>query len=254
MAHGYRTLQHWNQWLSQQFLGQSILETEARQFSVMLKRHFGKHALLIGAPNQYELLNSTKIPCHSIVTPLMSNAKKTGYIEGDLRELPIMTGSIDLVMLPHTLEFVDSPRQLLAEACRVIKPEGLIIISGFNPYSTWGLKKIITKNKKSGPWGGNFIHSSKIKNWLRLSDFAMEKQESALFAPPVNHPALYQKLHFLEKLGSVCLPILGGIYIISARAKVIPLTPIRLKWKQQLSNIRMPGTISGHIAREINTE
>ena len=109
LAHGYRTLQHWNQWLSQQFLGKSILETEAGQLSRLLKRHFGKHALLLGVPQQYDLLNSTKIPCHSLVTPLICKEKKTGYIEGDFREVPIITGSVDLVMLPHTLEFVDNP-------------------------------------------------------------------------------------------------------------------------------------------------
>lgn len=250
MAHGYRNLQHWNQWLSQQFLGKSILETEAHQFSRMLDRHFGKHAVLIGVPHQYALLNATKIPCHALVTPLTIKEKKSGFIEGDFHEIPILTGSMDLVMLPHTLELVDNPRQLLSEACRIIKPEGLIAISGFNPYSTWGLRKLLVKNKKSMPWGANFIHSAKIKSWLQLSDFAMEKHQSALFTPPVNHPGLYKRLHFLEKLGSVCLPIFGGVYVLIARAKVIPLTPIRLKWKQQLSGIRISRTITGHIARQ----
>ena len=54
-------------------------------------------------------------------------------------------GSIDLVILPHILECIDNPRQLLAEACRIIKPEGHIIICGFNPHSLWGLKKIMGK-------------------------------------------------------------------------------------------------------------
>src|SRR5690606_5823540 len=112
-------------------------------------RHFGKHAVLIGVPHQYELLKSTAIPCHSLITPIISHAHEHGLIEGDLHELPILTGSIDLVLLPHTLEFVDNPRQLLSEACRIIKPEGLIVVSGFNPYSTWGLRKLMTKHKKN---------------------------------------------------------------------------------------------------------
>lgn len=247
LAHGSHTLQHWNQWLSQQFLGKSLLETEAQQFSHLLKRHFGKHAILLGVPHQYDLLNSTKIPCHSLVTPLNCKEKKTGYIEGSFDELPILTGSVDLVMLPHTLEFTDNPRQLLSEACRIIKPEGLIVISGFNPFGPWGLRKLITRNKKNMPWGANFIHAQKLKSWLRLSDFLMEKHKLTLFTPPINHPGIYKKLHFLEKWG---IPAFGGGYILIARAKVIPLTPIRLKWKQQLSNIRITGTMPGHIARQ----
>jgi SAM-dependent methyltransferase len=250
LAHGYHNLQHWNQWLSQQFLGKSLLETEIEHFSRLLKRHFGKHALLLGVPHQYELLNATKIPCHSLVTPLIYKKLQPGCIEGDFHEVPIMTGSMDLVMLPHTLQFVDNPRQLLAEACRIIKPEGLIVISGFNPFSAWGLRKMMNGNKKNMPWGANFIHSQKIKSWLRIADFAMEKHESMLFIPPVNHQGLHKKLHFLENFGRKFFPVAGGAYILVARAKVIPLTPIRLKWKQQLSNIRISGSISGNIARQ----
>jgi SAM-dependent methyltransferase len=249
LAHGYHTLQHWNQWLSQQFLGKNLLETEVHHFSRLLKRHFGKHAILLGVPHQYPLLKSLKIPCHSLVTPLNCKHYLQGYIEGDLNEVPILTGSMDLVMLPHTLEFMDNPQKLLSEACRIIKPEGLIVISGFNPMSTWGLRKIMNGKKKHMPWGANFIHSQKIKTWLKLSDFALEKHEPILFTPPISHPGLHKRLHFLEKLGKRFFPGIGGAYILIARAKVIPLTPIRLKWKQQLSHIRMSGSISGNIAR-----
>jgi SAM-dependent methyltransferase len=165
-----------------------------------------------------------------------------------LHELPILTGSIDLVMLPHTLEFVDNARQLLAEACRIVKPEGLIAICGFNPYSAWGLRKAFTKHK-TPPWSGNFIYSYKIKNWLQLVGFEMEKQQSILFRPPISRPELFQKLQFLEYIGSKCFPMLGGVYILLARAKVIPLIPIRMQWKQQLSGIRLPAKMPGHIAR-----
>ena len=248
MVRGYRILQHWDQWLTQQFLGSHLLQTEHALMSKMLHRHFGKHALLIGVPAQYDLLLSTSIPWHSMLTPLpLKEEKKQRCIECDLDELPLLTGSIDLVILPHTLEFIDNPRQLLTEACRIVKPEGLIIICGFNPFSFWGFKKMMTKNKFM-PWGANFIPAAKIKKWLKLSDFFLEKQQAILFRPPINYPPLHKKLQFLEQLGK-CLPLLGGGYIIAARAKVAPLTPIRLKWKQQLSGIRISPTISGTIAR-----
>ena len=248
MAHGYRTLQHWNQWLTHQFLGSSLLDAEEKLLSSLLARHFGKHALLIGVPHQLDLLKATKIPCHSLLSPIITRDKVPGYIEGDFHELPILTGSIDLVVLPHTLEFVDNPRQLLAEACRIVKPEGLIAICGFNPYSAWGLRKLLAKHK-TVPWESNFIRSHKVKSWLQLVDFEMEKHTSVLFRPPVSNQALYKKLQYLEHIGSKCFPMFGGVYVLLARAKVIPLTPIRLKWKQQLSGIRI-STTSGHIARQ----
>lgn len=250
MAYGYHTLQHWNQWLSHQFLGNSLLEAEEQILARLLEKHYGKHAVLIGVPKQAELLKSIHIPYQSLLTSLIPKDNLSHCIESDFHELPLLTGSIDLVVLPHTLELVDNPRQLLSEACRIIKPEGLIVICGFNPYSTWGVRKLLTK-KRTAPWSGNFMQPYKVKSWLRLADFEMEKQRTALFRPPVKKSAVYQKMHFLETFGSKCLPLFGGVYVLLARAKVIPLTPIRLKWKQQLSSFRLPTTITGHIARQI---
>jgi SAM-dependent methyltransferase len=247
LAHGYRALQHWNQWLAQHFLGIKLLENEEKHLCGLLETHFGKHVALVGVPQQFKLLNATKIPCHSLITPMMfrEHQGEYQYIEGDFHELPVLTGSVDLVLLPHTLEFIDNPRQLLAEACRIIKPEGLIVISGFNPYGSWGLKH---KTQKS--WKANLIRPRKVISWLGLADFEVEKLESILYTPPITKPGLFEKLQFLEKIGRYCFPKLGGVYILVARAKVIPLTPIRLKWKQQLSSIRVPTTISGHTARQ----
>ena len=63
---------------------------------------------------------------------------------------------------------------------------------------------------------------------------------------------VYQKLNFLEHVGKKCFANLGGIYILLARAKVIPLTPIKLKWKQPLNGIRISTTMPGHVARQSN--
>lgn len=150
LAHGHRTLQHWNQWLAQDFLGKSLLQAEKEVFARLLHRHYGKHVVLIGASHQLPLLEATQIPCRSILSPLLQRGdSQCPYIESGLRELPLLTGSVDLVMLPHTLEFVDYPRQLLAEACRVVKPDGLIAICGFNPYSIWGVKNAYLNRKKT---------------------------------------------------------------------------------------------------------
>ena len=245
MAHSYRTLHQWDLWLRQTFLGDSLLKVEKKLLTQLLTHHFGKHALLIGVPHQYLLLNSAVISMHSLVSPLALHENNINYIESSFRELPILTGSVDLVLLPHTLEYTDNPRQLLAEACRIIKPEGLIGICGFNPYSTWGLRKFMLKNQHI-PWASNFIHARHIKSWLQLADFKMEKQLYTLYRPPILNQHFYEKLYFIEKMGKKLCSMLGGVYIILARAKVLPLTPIKMKWKQQLSGLRIPTIISSH--------
>ena len=249
LAHGYRTLQHWNQWLSHHFLGKQLLQTENKILTDALSRHFGKHALLLGVPYQADLLNSSTIPCHTMIGPLILHNEKACDIESDFHHLPILTGCADLVVLPHTLEFIDHPRQLLSEACRIVKPEGLIVIFGFNPYSAWGLRKWFAKHKVA-PWSGSFIYPNKLKNWLKLADFELEMQRTDLFKLPISNEKVYQKLNFLEKVIHFFFPRMGGIYMMVARAKVIPLTPIKMKWTQQLSGIRISTTMPGHIARQ----
>lgn len=248
MAHGYRIFQQWDHWLAHHYLGSSVLSAESQLLSQWLEKHYGKHALLIGVPQQYDLLKSTPIPLHTLLTPLISKTPGLHVIEGDFHELPILTGSVDLVMLPHTLELIDNPQHLLHEACRIIKPEGLIAICGFNPISLWGLRRLFD-NRTHLPWKANFLPARTVHHWLTLSDFELEKKSSTLYRPPVHSPLLHEKLHCLESIGRLCMPGVGGLYVLLARAKVVPLTPIRLKWKQQLSNIRISTTMSGHIAQ-----
>lgn len=248
MAHGLRRLQQWNEWLSQEFLGRNLLKTETSLLTSSLERHFGKQAIVVGVPQQLNLLQYVKLPCHSLVTPLsLKKEDGMGFIEGDLHDLPILTGSAELVVIPHTLEFIDNPQRLIHEACRIVKPEGLIALFGFNPISIWGLRRAIYKNNMS-PWNANQIPVYKVKQWLRLAEFELEKHMSALFVPPISEQNTHKRFEFMESLGKKFLPKWGGIYLLIARAKVVPLTPIKLKWKQQLSHIRI-NTISGHIAR-----
>lgn len=246
LAHGYRTLQNWNHWLAHQSLGARLLEAEQALLTQLLNQHYGKHALLIGVPEQQTLLNSTVVALHSLLSPLIHHDKTLGNIESDFHELPILTGSIDLVMLPHTLEFVDHPQQLLREACRIVKPEGLIAVTGFNPMSAWGLRKQFARHRVA-PWTGNFMKPNTIKTWLSLVDFEMETRRTIMHRPPFSQAHLFEKLSWLEKIGSICFPMFGGVYVMLARAKVVPLTPIRMSWKQQLSGLRISSTIPGHI-------
>src|SRR5207253_2283625 len=104
-------------------------------------------------------------------------------IESEYYDLPIIPSSIDIVILPHLLEFIDNPHRLLSEACRIIKPEGFIMILGFNPISLWGLKKWWVKSKNI-PWNSTFLHPNIIKQWLKLADFELIKQDTLLFRPP----------------------------------------------------------------------
>src|SRR5690242_12417996 len=118
----HRSIVQWNQWLSKS-LGQLVIKTECELLESFLSGTYGKHVVLVGVPHQTVLIKKLDLPCHSLLTPLpLHHHAEVKVIESDFYELPLASGSVDVAILPHTLEFVDNPRQLLAEACRIIKP------------------------------------------------------------------------------------------------------------------------------------
>lgn len=228
----YRAAQRWDQWLTQS-LGQSVLDVEKKFLQTSLGTYYGKHGMLIGVPHQHDLLK-TSVTAHQIIlTPLISKNKHIKIIESDFYELPVASGSVDLVLLPHSLEYTNHPRQLLTEACRIVKPEGHIFILGFNPYGLWRIRHQLIQRKEMS-WNTAFIPYRTVKNWLALADFELVKQDFILYS---------SHFKWIEKLGHLCFRPFGGIYILIAKAKVTPLTPIRLRWQQTFSTVRvsMPG-------------
>jgi SAM-dependent methyltransferase len=51
--------------------------------------------------------------------------------------LPFANDSFQLVVAQHSLEFVDDAEACASELSRVIAPEGVALVFGFNPYGTW---------------------------------------------------------------------------------------------------------------------
>ncbi|MES2218531.1 MAG: methyltransferase domain-containing protein [Pseudomonadota bacterium] len=240
MAKIFRKIQQLDRWLGS-FPGLCILDVEKKILPSLLASYYGNQIVLIGTPHQQPLIKSNTIPNRILLSPLFNKHTQDTIhnVESDLTELPIASGSVDLVLLPHILEYLDNPRQLFGEACRIVKPEGHIIICGFNPYSMWGLRKWYSKHDKI-PWSGNFIKAGIVKKWLALADFKITRQTRILYRPPIFYEKIYHHLKFLEWLGPKCYAPLGGIYILIAQAKVIPLTPIKLSWKQKISDVRLP--------------
>lgn len=237
LAKTYRAITQWDHWL-QHFLGNCLITAEKDLLFSLLEKLYGKHTLLIGSPNQHSLLDASVMPHHILLSPVMGKNLSMRQIESELYELPLISGSVDLVLLPHTLEHLDNPHHLLSEACRVVKPEGHIIVFGFNPFSMWGLKKHLVKKKKM-PGSLNFMSLGLVKNWLTLEEFQIVKQDFIMYRPPTSHPKIFKKLKWLEWLGRKFKLPWGGVYMIMAQNKSIPLTPIKMRWKQQLSGVRV---------------
>ena len=152
----------------------------------------------------------------------------------DLRDLPIASNSVDLILLPHVLEFDEHPHQILREVERVLMPEGQVILAGFNPFSLWGMRRRL-RGGADYPWRGRFISLIRVKDWLALLGFEILGGQMACYAPPVKQQKWLERWKFMEAAGDRWWPISGGVYFLQAVKRVRGVRLIMPKWSDRLA-------------------
>lgn len=186
---------------------------------------FGYHAVQIGLP-ECAFLRANRIP-YRIHCARYGDAAVLGNADA----LPFATGSLDLVLLPHILEFSAQPHQVLREVERVLMPEGSVIISGFNPFSLWGLHRLAARRGGQFPWRGQYLSVRRIKDWLALLGFDTQSGSFGCYAPPFRQAHWLERWRFMDKAGDRWWPICGGAYIIQGIKRVHGMRLITPNWR-----------------------
>ncbi|HHH36431.1 MAG TPA: methyltransferase domain-containing protein [Gammaproteobacteria bacterium] len=212
-------------------LGQRVLETEHRLLAEVLPDLFGYHLVQVGQPVSEDLLQSSRISHRVVVEEATVDTPPMSGVRGRADALPLQRDSVDVLLLPHTLEFAAHPHEVLREAERVLVAEGHLVILGFNPWSLWGLWRLLRGRGGRPPWCGNFRSLLKLRDWLALLGFDIVMTRMYCYRPPLSNAALMGRLGFLECLGRRWWPVLGGAYVLVARKRVVGLTPIRPRWR-----------------------
>jgi SAM-dependent methyltransferase len=221
------TVQNVQKWFESS-LGQYLVDHEYCYFDQVVADIFGYNAVQIGLP-QYNFLRFNRMPLHFSVG-LESQASLLAAADF----LPIQSNSMDLVILPHVLEFNTNPHQILREVHRILIPEGHIVISGFNPFSLWGTCHYLKSTRREFPWNGNFIALSRLKDWLKLLDFEMAGGRLSCYTPPFKQEKWRQRLNFMEAAGDRWWPISGGVYFLHAIKHMHGMRIIKPGWKNCL--------------------
>ncbi len=204
--------------------GHELLELETACAERLMRRIFGHYLLAAGFPGD--------IRCSGIRLPVTLGGERDNRairVIGDTRMMPFQSDSIDAVLLAHALDFSAEPHQVLRETDRVLIPEGRVIIFGFNPYSIWGLRRVIRAGPV--PWGASFLPRGRVLDWLRLLGFAIEQQEQLMFRPPLGHYHWMRGTRFMERTGARFWSPLAAVYVIQAVKRVSTITPIKPAWK-----------------------
>jgi len=211
-------------------LGMSLHEQECQHLEAVLPKLFGYHVVQLSNHTDNEYLDKSLIR-HQVVADYDEiGAVHETSIRLNSHQLPISSDSIDVVLLPHTLDLDMSPHLVLREADRILVPEGRVVILGFNPWSTWGLRHLANLWHGASPYNSRFISPARMKDWLVLLGFEIESVNMFFFRPPLSHPFFIEKLQFLDRVGVKLWPAFGAVYLLVAKKQVSTLTPVKPRW------------------------
>ncbi|MEP7246481.1 MAG: methyltransferase domain-containing protein [Gammaproteobacteria bacterium] len=213
-------------------LGRGLLASESELLGEALEDVFGWELLQVGAWGEgRELLCSSRTRRQTIVAPLEFAQKKGANVIGRPAQLPIVSDSMDAVLLPHTLEFAADPYAIVREVDRVLSGEGQLLVLGFNPWSTWGLR---ARFSRSGfpPGMRRVLSERRVRDWLVLLGYEVVASRRYLFGSPWSS-GLAPNEGNGRYLRRGLNPLPAGAYMLKARKRVYTLTPIRPRFREK---------------------
>jgi SAM-dependent methyltransferase len=243
--------------------GRYVLEWEQAQLDHVVGDIFGYHALQLGLP-QLDALRENRMPYRGLVLDGASRASapftvppaKSGRasvaslpsrgtahapafarstIWCEFVELPFEAQSVDLVVLPHTLEFTPDPHRLLREVERVLMPDGRLVIAGFNSLSLWGMRQSVGRMTRRPfvPGTHDLIAFTRLKDWIKLLGFEFDRGRFGCYRPPLVTDQWLTRYDFMESAGDRWWPIFGATYMITAVKRVQGMRLIGPMWAKK---------------------
>lgn len=234
--------------------GQYLLQWECAQLDIAVADVFGYHAVQLGLP-ELRGLRANRMPHQWLAVGHAPDATEHTAIVTDFAALPFPEASLDLLVLPHTLEFSADPHATLREVERVLVPEGRVVICGLNPASLWGWKQRrehayqrLGLGRLYLPGGGEFIGYWRLRDWLRLLSFEVESGSFGCYRPAVRSKVWLDRTAWMDTLGGKYWSIFGAAYCITAVKRVRGMRVLGPAWKRspRLANAPVAVAPSAH--------
>jgi len=218
-----------------------MLGWEQARADRLLADVFGYHALQVGQP-VHDFLRANRMPhrwhARTESDPGVALDPPADLVM-DTRAWPWSAGSLDLVVLPHTLEWSADPHLCLREVERVLMPEGRVLITGLQPWRPWSAR---ARRQAPAEWPLQSIALGRLRDWLRLLDFEVEAVMQGGWLPPLRSERQLQRLGWVERWGRRSLPWFFGYYLVLA-TKRVPGVRWRSGWVRQALTSRRLRTV-----------
>ncbi len=220
--------------------GQYVQQWEQRRLDAIVEDVFGFVAVQVGF-HEYNALRKNRIPFRAYFGPVRPEAEQIAQWHGvgvaDAAALPLASQSVELLVLPHVLEYAHDPHAVLRVAERVLLPEGRLVIVGFNPRSLWGARHRLGREGWL-PQTGRFIALPRLKDWLKLLSFELDRGHFGCYALPLASSAALRRMAWLDKAGDRWWPVGGAVYIVSAIKRVHGMRLVGPAWKRKRAPAR----------------
>ncbi|MFM9878930.1 MAG: class I SAM-dependent methyltransferase [Burkholderiaceae bacterium] len=244
--------------------GRYLLAWEAAQYERAVTDVFGYHALQLGLP-ELDALHGNRMPhrwCAGNAWPAPSGSEASPLaaarprmaLLADSAALPFPENSLDLVLLPHTLELSADPHATLREVERVLLPEGRVIITCFNRASLWGLRQRRARlYQRLGfgelylPESGEFLGYWRLRDWLRLLSFEVESGVFGCYRPALRSEQWLGRFGWMDRVGARWWPILGSVYFVVAVKRVRGMRLLGPVWKKQKALASAPVSVANQV-------
>lgn len=220
--------------------GAHVLAWEQRHLDAAVADLFGFHALQLGLP-QLDALRANRMPHRWLAVEQAVDDQRLRTLDGgeepvtpalrcQFDALPFDAASLDLVVMPHTLEHARDPHQALREVERVLMPEGRVLIVGFHAASLWGARQRLGRWRRSLgvgpprdlflPTTGDFLAYRRLRDWLRLLSFEVESGRFGCYIPPFTSERWLSRFAWMERAGDRWWPVFGALYYVVAVKRV----------------------------------
>jgi len=135
-------------------------------------------------------------------------------------ELPLVDASIDRMLVVHSLEHAENPRETLNEIWRVLSPAGRVVIVVPNRRGVWA-------RFEHTPFGiGRPFSRGQLSELLREANFTPAAWADALLFPPSQRRFMMRFHAALERAGRRLWPIFPGVHIVEAQKRIYQGVPI----------------------------
>lgn len=243
--------------------GQYLLDWERARVDAAVVDIFGYHALQLGVPALCAL-HANRMPHQWLATeqmaPHWNTAGQRAALLCDFSALPFPANSLDLVVLPHTLEFSADPHATLREVERVLVPDGRVVICGLNPASLWGLRQQRGRLLRKLGVGSLFLPEDseligywRLRDWLGLLSFEVEVGDFGCYRPAVKTQRWLQRFAWMDRIGSRWWPIVGAAYFLVAVKRVRGMRLLEPAWKKTPARIRKAVSIANRASNDGTT-